>query len=160
MNGRTRATSSEVDRRWRDHFDERLQYYRRVATGRRMLVLSGRAGSVFDNLTLMCAFGHTFERRAKDLLRGIGCPQCRAVEEGAFRLRQLEDAQRLAGERGGKCLAEEYVNARVALPWRCQRRHEWCATLDNVRRGHWCGECARMERFGRARAGRKRSAQS
>lgn len=55
----------------------------------------------------------------------------------------LEDVQKTAEERGGKCLSDEYKNAREKLLWECELGHTWWATTGNVRsRGSWCPECA------------------
>lgn len=139
------------------HYEERLQHYRRVATGFLFTVASRKAGGVYDELELVCPFNHRFTLTGKDLMRGTGCPACRDAAMEGFRVRQLEDAQRLAIERGGKCLAETFVNARKRLPWQCHKGHHWQATLDNVRRGHWCYYCARgLPRPGRRKGAKKR----
>jgi len=122
-----------------------LRHYRRVAAGHLFTVACSEAGTVYDKLDLVCPFGHRFTMTGKDLLRGTGCDACNRAAHDGFRARQLEDARRIAQERGGKCLAESFVNARTTMPWRCHKGHDWDATLDNVRRGHWCRHCARAQ---------------
>lgn len=137
---------------WARHFERRLALYQRVATGHLFTVASRKVGSVHEPVELICPFKHRFALSGRDLLRGIGCPQCRAAAQAGFRLRQLEDAKGLAKERAGRCLADTYHNARTPIPWQCHKGHIWESTLDNVRRGHWCFFCAR----GSARPGRRR----
>ena len=53
----------------------------------------------------------------------------------------IEDAKKMAKERGGECLSEEYPNYKTRLKWRCHLGHEWESTLNNVKRGSWCRKC-------------------
>jgi hypothetical protein len=54
----------------------------------------------------------------------------------------IEVPRRIASERGGLCLSEEYRNLREPLAWRCQAGHEWSAGLGNVMgHGTWCPYC-------------------
>ena len=50
--------------------------------------------------------------------------------------------QQIAIERGGKCLSETYTNNRIKLRWECVEGHQWEATPHDVKRNHWCPECA------------------
>ena len=46
-------------------------------------------------------------------------------------------------ERNGRCLSENYLNARAPLLWECSEGHRWNSTSDNtVRAGKWCRICA------------------
>ena len=54
----------------------------------------------------------------------------------------LYAVQKIAEERGGKCLSVNYINARMKLGWECIKGHRWFATPDNVKRGTWCPKCA------------------
>jgi len=49
--------------------------------------------------------------------------------------------QQFAKRKGGKCLSEEYINAKTKLEWECRKGHRWFATPDNVTRGTWCPIC-------------------
>ncbi|MCZ8254487.1 MAG: hypothetical protein O9327_02245 [Polaromonas sp.] len=138
------------------YFLRRWEMYRAVAIGHR-LTLKGEPAliKVYDNLNLRCAFNHLITMKAKDLLRGIECPECIEAERAAFRLRQLEDAKELAEARGGACLSDAYSTARSQLEWRCHKDHQWLATLDNVRsKRSWCPTCARSK----PRPGRRKGA--
>jgi len=55
----------------------------------------------------------------------------------------INEMQKIAQERGGKCLSTKYVNAITKLKWQCSEGHEWNAVPNNVKnRGSWCPECA------------------
>ena len=55
----------------------------------------------------------------------------------------IEDAHRLAAERGGVCLTEVYINVNTRMRWRCAENHEWEAPFTRVNRlGHWCKKCS------------------
>jgi hypothetical protein len=56
----------------------------------------------------------------------------------------LADAQRVAVERGGKCLTEtEIENTRQMVRLQCRKGHEWDAVFKNLLyMGTWCPECS------------------
>ena len=65
------------------------------------------------------------------------CAQCAPVG--------LERLRKHAAQRGGKCLATEYVNARSKVPWKCERGHVWEATVASVLNlGRWCPHCRKI----------------
>jgi hypothetical protein len=53
----------------------------------------------------------------------------------------------LAGERGGRCLSQTYVNSTAPLVWECGAGHQWSATPETVRKGSWCPECAGVRKL-------------
>jgi hypothetical protein len=53
----------------------------------------------------------------------------------------LTEIQVLAASRGGRCLADAYVNARARLAWECSRGHVWETSAELIRRGRWCPVC-------------------
>ena len=53
----------------------------------------------------------------------------------------LGDAKRLAAERGGKCLSNEYINNATNMKWQCEKGHVWCTIYRNIRAGYWCPGC-------------------
>lgn len=59
--------------------------------------------------------------------------------------------KQLAGDRGGVCLSQEYINSKTKLRWRCAEGHEWAAIPENVKGGHWCLIC------GNKKQGRKKA---
>jgi hypothetical protein len=102
-------------------------------------------------LTWRCAEGHSWEAPPSRVLphgpekKGAWCQLC------DFRARikfTIEDMRKLAAERGGQCLSEEYISGKEPLRWRCARGHEWTAKPVQVRlargQGSWCPACARQ----------------
>jgi len=95
-----------------------------------------------SRLLWRCAKGHDWETQASVITQGHWCPQCEKYRLGRKYALTLEDVQKTAAKRGGRCLAETYLNARQKLPWRCLKGHEWQANANSVRRGSWCPICA------------------
>ncbi len=62
----------------------------------------------------------------------------------------IEEMQRIAAERGGRCLSETYVNTGTPLEWECAEGHRWTANANNIKRGSWCPVCARPRQGGNA----------
>ena len=54
----------------------------------------------------------------------------------------IEDMQKIAEAKGGKCLSKEYVNSQTKLKWQCSKGHKWEAMGNNIRQGCWCPVCA------------------
>ncbi len=67
--------------------------------------------------------------------------------------------QRLAKARGGKCLADKYVDARTPIPWECAEKHKWDARPSDIKRGGWCPECAKTKRVEARKLGIERMRQ-
>jgi hypothetical protein len=95
-------------------------------------------------LEWQCIAGHRWRGPAHLVLSGIWCRKCRRTEAGT-----LEQMQRIARERGGRCLSARYVDAESALSWRCREGHEWSAEPGSVIQGSWCRRCNRG--YGRSR---------
>lgn len=56
--------------------------------------------------------------------------------------KHLNDLQKVAKRRGGKCLSVAYFHIHSKYKWRCSKGHEWDATGNSVLRGTWCPVCA------------------
>ncbi|QCP54513.1 hypothetical protein FAZ95_37125 [Trinickia violacea] len=55
--------------------------------------------------------------------------------------------QRIAHDRGGRCLSAEYLGVKVPLAWECDRGHVWQASPDSIiNGGHWCPNCAVLDK--------------
>ncbi|CAE7759897.1 unnamed protein product [Symbiodinium pilosum] len=88
-----------------------------------------------------CKEGHRWLAAPNHVLnKNSWCPVCaRRAPIGLDRLREH------AAQRGGECLATEYVNNRSKVPWKCEHGHVWQATADNVMRlGQWCPHCRKI----------------
>ena len=74
-----------------------------------------------------------------------GYDESRSLEELT-----LEDLQKAAEFRGGKCLAEEIPDIYTPIRWQCADGHEFLMSVNAVLQGgHWCPECLKHEwRYG------------
>src|SRR5579862_3071794 len=79
--------------------------------------INGRLHGRFE-----CATGHRWSAALRHIKAGTWCPSC----AGRGRV-TIRDMQRLAAERGGKCVSSEYINTVTPLRWRCSEGHEWLA---------------------------------
>ena len=88
-------------------------------------------------LKWQCHKGHIWETNPVNIYNGSGCPEC-----GNRKRLTIEDMQKLAASRGGKCLSVTFVTNKVPLMWQCSKGHVWEARPDNVKNsGHWCPIC-------------------
>ncbi len=76
------------------------------------------------------------------------CPECFNEIRYKNKLDKngLERAKNYASSRGGKCLSNEYINAKTALIWKCSNpeHKEWKAPFDSVLSNKtWCPACAK-----------------
>ncbi len=58
----------------------------------------------------------------------------------------IHEMKKLALDKGGACLAREYVNASTKLLWKCTKGHTWESAPRTVMAGAWCPECAHQKR--------------
>lgn len=102
--------------------------------------------SIYDNaqakLKWECEKGHMWEAPYDRVSRGGWCLQCRFDGQR----NGIDFAKQLAANYGGVCLAEEYVDAKTKIKWKCKEGHEWLATASNIVAKHWCKKCAEKER--------------
>ncbi|EWG12024.1 zinc-ribbon domain-containing protein [Cytobacillus firmus] len=55
------------------------------------------------------------------------------------------DMKKMAAEKGGFCLSEEYINNLTKLTWKCSEGHIWDTIPKHIRKGAWCPICARKK---------------
>ncbi len=118
-----------------------IEEMQRIAKERGGKCLSETYVNQQTELLWECAKGHQWEATPKCIKRGHWCHYC----GGSTKL-TIEEMQRIAEERGGKCLSETYVNQKTKLLWECAEGHQWEATPDSIKRGRWCRKCAGLEK--------------
>jgi hypothetical protein len=91
-------------------------------------------------LKWQCAEGHVWEMTSSSAQQGQWCSYCRGFRHS------LGEMQALARARGGECVSDTYVAVHRNLEWRCAKGHTWSTKPMVVLRGHWCPECAILER--------------
>jgi len=91
-----------------------------------------------------CARGHRWEAKPNSIKIGTWCQACaRELTKGT-----IEEMQRIANERGGKCLSDTYVNNQTKLLLECAEGHQWEAAPNSIKNGSWCPHCARIAKKG------------
>lgn len=87
-----------------------------------------------------CVEGHRF-KTSPSLVKNGGhwCPKCAGQERGT-----IEEMQKLAEAKGGKCLSTEYKNSITKLSWQCADGHVWETTPSSIKISNsWCPQCKR-----------------
>ncbi len=54
----------------------------------------------------------------------------------------IGDCHKAASGHGGKCLSKKYKDNRGGMLWECSEGHQWSTTFKEIRRKHWCPNCA------------------
>src|ERR1035437_1524224 len=67
-----------------------------------------------------CNIGHTWEITSTAIKQGSWCPMCRNKRK---RKGTIEEIQKIAEERGGKCLSKEYFNSLTKIELQCKEGH-------------------------------------
>lgn len=118
-----------------------LQEFQEISKQKGGLCLSTEYVNQNTKLRFRCKKGHEWEGLPTNIKGGKWCLKC----SGYAKL-TIEDMQRLAESRSGKCLSSKYRSARDKLKWQCKQGHTWDAIPSNIKRGHWCAICARKNR--------------
>ena len=111
---------------------------RRIAAERGGKCTSRKYEGVDHKLGWQCSKGHNWNAIPGNVIQGHWCSQCAGCKRGS-----IEEMQRIAAARGGKCRSKFYVNSRTKLEWECSVRHVWNAIPLNVKnKNSWCRICA------------------
>ncbi len=113
-----------------------LNKFQKLAENREGKCLSRKYINTQIKLKWQCSKGHKWIALPSKIQRGQWCPYC------AGKHKTIKDMHKLAAVKNGKCLSNKYVTAKTKLKWKCSEWHEWTATPDNIRIGHWCPYCA------------------
>jgi hypothetical protein len=89
--------------------------------------------------TWSCKNGHVFNKtwaKYTKVFRGF-CQQCLKPT--------IEKLQKVAEERGGKCLSNTYLGSDNKYEWECENGHQWFASWTNIgyKNATWCNQCSR-----------------
>jgi len=128
------------DKRQHYRLADGLERLQDAAIAKKGVCLSGEYTGLKTHYQFRCKHGHEWKSTGHRILRGSWCPTCIRTEKSLG----LEIMRKIAQERGGACLSEQYQNAATKLHWECHRGHRWHAVPAAIRRGHWCPECAHM----------------
>jgi len=100
--------------------------------------LSKRYISSQDKLRWQCENGHIWKALPSSIKQGFWCGKCFDDR----RRDNIGEMQKIAAERGGRCLSAKYTNCRTHLKWECSKGHVWKATPLSVKHRSWCQKCA------------------
>lgn len=117
-----------------------------IATERGGTCLSPEYITAKTKLEWKCKLGHSWFATPNHIKNSTWCPLCSQKRVSDGQRLNIKDAQNIANENKGKCLSENYKNARTKLLWECEKGHAWQAVYDSVRRGTWCPTCAGHEK--------------
>ncbi|MCP4129769.1 MAG: hypothetical protein GY754_02015 [bacterium] len=94
------------------------------------------------NLKWQCGEGHTWEATPGNIKRGTWCPECAIGSRRRKLSLTIEEMQKIAKAKGGKCLSKEYKNNKTSLTWQCKNGHTWEAPGKSIKKGSWCSACS------------------
>lgn len=85
-------------------------------------------------------------------LKELKIPLKKKLKDFSFRgfqkhISELNTLNRIAKQRGGKLLSQEYLGLHSKLQWQCGKGHKWFATPSNVKNNKsWCLKCSGSEK--------------
>ncbi len=134
--------SSEISHTLFDIYSPKiLEEMKTLAKNRGGECLSPKYINSNSKLVWKCSECHVWEALPHSVKKGHWCPIC-ATEIRADKLRGgLEEFQRIAQKRGGKCLSSKYINSQRKLKWECKEGHVWEAVPNSIKMGGWCPIC-------------------
>ena len=115
-----------------------IRQMQKIAKDRGGKCLSDEYVNSHTKLLWECSEGHKWESIPTNIISGKWCPICAGITKLT-----IEEMQKIANKRQGKCLSEHYINARTKLLWECSEGHQWYAVPDSIKRGSWCPKCAK-----------------
>lgn len=119
-----------------------IENMRRIAEEHGGKCLSDTYTNTKTKLLWECAEGHQWKAIQNNVKKGHWCPVCANKIKGNTQRSNIENMQRIAEERGGKCLSDVYINTHTKLLWECAEKHKWEAQPSNIKSGKWCPYCA------------------
>ncbi len=115
-----------------------IEIYRKIATEKGGKLLSDEYNNCNTKLLFECDKGHQWYTKAAIIKFGESwCPIC----AGKFKY-TIKDMQRLAGQKGGKCLSKKYIDSKTKLKWQCSKGHIWETRPQHIVSDHWCPTCS------------------
>jgi hypothetical protein len=124
-------------------FVHTIEEMRAIAHDRGGRCLSDAYVDLKTRLKWECARGHAWSTSPMSVLIGSWCPRCARAKQ---RIHTIEEMHAIAHDRGGRCLSDTYVSINKKLEWECARGHAWSSLTRSVLAGHWCPQCAYLDR--------------
>ncbi len=119
-----------------------IEKLKQIALSKGGLCLSDKYVNSKTKLQFKCVNGHTWESISSNIIKGSWCPTC-GIEKRASQSRDnIGIFKRIATEKGGKCLSDNYINALHTLEFECNKGHRWRAQPQRIKIGQWCRKCS------------------
>jgi hypothetical protein len=117
--------------------NSKYAYYAKIAKERGgRLVTKCYTGSGAPH-TWECQEGHRWRATPNNVARGTWCTKCQGIVKHS-----LKEIQKIAKDRGGRCLDNEYKSVNTPMRFECSIGHQWTAHPANILRGTWCKKCS------------------
>ena len=140
-----------------------IEVYQKVAAEFGGKCLSQSVNSAHDKLEWECSEGHRWFSKACNVKNNKHwCSECYRIRMSKQKEETLnkkllkatnkiklgiEAYQKVAQEKGGKCLSTTVKNAIEKLEWECSEGHRWFAVAGQIKNTkQWCPECYRLKR--------------
>jgi glutaredoxin len=91
-----------------------------------------------------CQFGHRWKAIPSSIIYSKSwCPQCVPTKSGS-----IQEMKEFAKRKRGKCISDEYINAKTPLLWECEFGHRWKARPNSITFSKtWCPQCIPSKRI-------------
>lgn len=84
-----------------------------------------------------CKEGHIWKADGTAVKLGTWCRVCAGTEPIS-----IQEIQKLAKAKGGKCLSKKRLGAHKKLKWQCKEGHIWKSTAASIKHSNsWCPKC-------------------
>lgn len=123
------------------HLRRNIERMQRWAQKRGGLCLSEAYIDAFTKLQWQCAKGHEWWAKPNSIQQGGWCAECAGTKR-----KSMNEMQRIAEAKGGKCLSSAYLNQGQRLLWECAERHQFEMPYKQVRVGQWCPVCRKQKK--------------
>jgi hypothetical protein len=138
-----RGTWCTICVRSRQQWKYSIEDMRRLGRERDGECLSVKYLGIHTTLRWKCDKGHEWNASPSSIVNQKSwCKTCKGMDKHT-----IEEMQRIAESRGGRCLSSTYHRAKDNLQWECQEGHRWFANADNIKnKAQWCKACKGLMR--------------
>ena len=121
---------------------DNIDFFRRLAESKDGKCLSETYTNSQTKLLYECKNGHRWYAYTSNTIKGHWCQRCAALEKAAKKKLTIELFKKIATDKGGKCLSDNYSNQNDRLLFECKNGHQWYGRAVNIKRGDWCRICS------------------
>jgi thiol-disulfide isomerase/thioredoxin len=118
-----------------------INTFHEIAEKRGGKCLSTKYKNGAGKLEFECANGHRWIAVAYSVWKGSWCRKCYYHKMNTTPDNNIGVFQKIALQRGGKCLSTEFRSNNYKLQFECAEGHHWWATGVTIKKGTWCRKC-------------------